>query len=113
MVRLGYGPCVHPAEEMLDLVRAADQLGSDFCHLADDSSALDREPWAAAAAHETSTIRLVLGRHATILPLRAARPLPRRRTPRYAAAVLARFRRAVCGRVAREPAVREPPANGS
>ncbi|WP_265521083.1 LLM class flavin-dependent oxidoreductase [Oerskovia flava] len=59
MVRLGYGlPCVHPAEEMVGLIRAADRLGFHFCHLNDDASGLD--PWSvlAAAARETSTIRL-------------------------------------------------------
>jgi 5,10-methylenetetrahydromethanopterin reductase len=59
MVRFGYGlPCVHPAAETVDLIRTADRLGYDFCHLNDDSSMLD--PWSvlAAAAGETSTIRL-------------------------------------------------------
>lgn len=61
MVRFGYGlPCVHPAGEMVDLIRTADRLGFHFCHLNDDPSMLD--PWAvlAAAARETSTIRLGL-----------------------------------------------------
>lgn len=59
MVRFGYGlPCVHPAAEMVDLIRAADRLGFHFCHLNDDSSMLD--PWSilAAAAGVTSSIRL-------------------------------------------------------
>jgi 5,10-methylenetetrahydromethanopterin reductase len=61
MVRFGYGlPSVHPAGEMVDLIRLADGLGFDFCHLNDDSSMLD--PWSilAAAARETSTVRLGL-----------------------------------------------------
>lgn len=61
MVRFGYGmPCVHPAGELVDLIRVADRLGFDFCHVADDSSMLD--PWSviAAAARDTSSIRLGL-----------------------------------------------------
>jgi 5,10-methylenetetrahydromethanopterin reductase len=59
MVRFGYGlPGVHPAAETVELIRTADRLGFHFCHLNDDSSMLD--PWSvlAAAARETSTIRL-------------------------------------------------------
>lgn len=59
MVRFGYGlPGVHPAGEMVELVRVADRLGFHFCHLADTPSALDSWAVLAAAARETSTIRL-------------------------------------------------------
>jgi 5,10-methylenetetrahydromethanopterin reductase len=59
MVRLNYGLLgAYPAGEMVDLIRTADELGFDACHIADDPSLRDCWLVAAAAARETSSIRL-------------------------------------------------------
>lgn len=61
MVRFGVGLLgVHPAGEMVDLIRVADELGFHTCYLPDDP--WTRDSWAvlAAAARETSSIRLGL-----------------------------------------------------
>lgn len=59
MSRFGLGLIAsRPASELVDLVREAEQLGFDFCNLADDPSARDPYAVVAAAATVTSTIRL-------------------------------------------------------
>jgi 5,10-methylenetetrahydromethanopterin reductase len=59
MVRFSYGLLgAYPAGEMVDLIRTADELGFHACHLADDPSARDCWSVAAAAARETTSIRL-------------------------------------------------------
>lgn len=59
MARFGLGLiATRPAGELVDLVRKAEQLGFDFCTLADDPSARDPYAVVAAAATVTSTIRL-------------------------------------------------------
>jgi 5,10-methylenetetrahydromethanopterin reductase len=59
MVRVSYGlPGTYPAREMVALIRLADELGFHACHL--DDAPTQRDSWlvAAAAARETSRIRL-------------------------------------------------------
>lgn len=49
MVRFGFGLLgVHPAGDLVDLVRTADELGFHSCYLPDDPSM--RDSWAVVAA---------------------------------------------------------------
>lgn len=69
MVRFGFGLLgVHPAGDLVDLVRTADELGFHSCYLPDDPSMRDSWAVVAAAARETSSIRL--GFNATHVYLR-------------------------------------------
>jgi 5,10-methylenetetrahydromethanopterin reductase len=59
MLRLSYGmEARYPAQEALGLIGLADELGFHGCYLADDPSG--RDPWliSAAAARQTTSIRL-------------------------------------------------------
>jgi 5,10-methylenetetrahydromethanopterin reductase len=69
MVRFGLGLiATRPAGELVDLVRTAEQLGFDFCNLADDPSA--RDPYTVLAAAATVTSKIRLGFSATHVYLR-------------------------------------------
>jgi 5,10-methylenetetrahydromethanopterin reductase len=69
MVRLSYGLTgAYPAGEMVELIRAADELGFHACHLADDPSS--RDPWVVAAAGARATSSIRLGVSATHVYLR-------------------------------------------
>lgn len=59
MVRFGLGViATQPAGELVELIRTAEELGFEFCYLADDPHWRDPYTVIAAAARETSTIRL-------------------------------------------------------